>query len=90
MMSRKFLLFALIFTALFVFTIHTTWALPYTVTLDVSSIAGSEFELLFELFDNDFIIGNTSVLIDNVFISDCRNCRNKLADCSTKQGDETN
>jgi len=68
-MTKNWLLLTLIFTALFVFALPTTWALPYTVTLDVSSIAGSDFELLFELFDNDFII-NTSLLIDNVFISD--------------------
>ena len=43
---------------------------PFTVTVDISSIAGLDFELLFELFDNDGVIGNTSLLVDNVSIRD--------------------
>ena len=43
---------------------------PYTVTVDISSIAGSEFLLEFWVYDIDHFIGNTSLWIDNVFISD--------------------
>jgi hypothetical protein len=69
-MARNMLFSTLMFTVMFAFASAAAWAIPYTVTVDISSIAGSDFVLDFELFDDDFIIGNTSVLIDNVFISD--------------------
>ena len=43
---------------------------PFTVTVDISSITGLDFELEFLLFDIDGVIGNTSLLVDNVFIRD--------------------
>lgn len=69
-MYRKLLLCTLIFCVTFVFILPATWATPFTVTVDVSSIAGLEFELDVQLFNNDAIVGNSSVFVDNVFISD--------------------
>ena len=43
---------------------------PSTVTVDISSIAGLDFQLQFQLFDDDFVVGNTSLLVDNVSIRD--------------------
>jgi hypothetical protein len=55
---------------------QTASATPYRVTVDVSSVAGTDFELEFDLFDRDGtgVPGlpdpNSWLLIDNVFISD--------------------
>ncbi len=68
MTVRKKLFYLLVATL--GFTAPTAWAAPFTVSVDISSIGGSDFELLIELFDNDLVISNSSVLIDNVSIQD--------------------
>jgi len=45
-------------------------AVPYSVRTDISSISGSAFQLEFDLYDNNGTIGDSWVLIDNVFIGD--------------------
>ncbi len=70
MNRRKLLRYTLIGIALFVFALPTTWATPFTITLDISSLTGLNIELELDLFDNDGVLGNSYVLIDNVWIQD--------------------
>lgn len=46
----------------------TSWAdpYPYHASIDLSSIAGSDFELEVALYDNSGVIGDSYALIDNV------------------------
>ncbi|MBI1925101.1 hypothetical protein HYR99_12740, partial [Candidatus Poribacteria bacterium] len=70
MNRRKLLRYTLIGIALFVFALPTTWATPFPVTLDISSLTGLNIELELDLFDTDGILGNSYVLIDNVWVQD--------------------
>jgi hypothetical protein len=45
----------------------TAWAVPTQVSIDVSGISGSDFELDISLYDNSGVIGDTWVRIDDVF-----------------------
>lgn len=42
-------------------------AYPYMIKIDISSITGSDFELEFNLYDNNATLGDSYVLIDNIF-----------------------
>ena len=67
-MPQNQLLFTLIFIITVGFALSTTWATPYTVTLDISFLIGPDMELELSLFDNDAVLGNSYVLIDKVSI----------------------
>ena len=43
---------------------------PFWIEVDISSLAGSDFELEIDLYDNNGIIGDSWAFIDNVFIKD--------------------
>jgi len=43
-------------------------AIPYTATIDISSI-GENFQLALELYSNNGVPGDSYVLVDNIFIS---------------------
>jgi len=70
MKSRKMLHFTLIGIAFFVCISPTTWAEPFSVTVDISSLTGSDIELEFSLFNKNNVLGDSYVLVDNVFIRD--------------------
>ena len=70
MRPRNLLLCSLICITTFVLALPTTWAIPFSVTVDISSLTGADIELEFDLFDNDGTLGNSHVLIDNVSIQD--------------------
>ena len=69
MKKNLFIIIFLITTLLAFSWAQIASALPYHVTVDLSSVAGTDFELEFNLFDNDSTT-NSWILIDNVFISD--------------------
>ena len=76
MKKNLFIIIFLITTLLAFSWAQIVSALPYHVNVDISSVAGTNFELEFDLFDNDgtgvpgFGPPNSWLLIDNVFISD--------------------
>lgn len=53
---------------LFFLTVVTCFGTPYSIEVDVSSFAGSEFELELDLYDNSGIVGDSWAFIDNIFV----------------------
>jgi len=66
-MKRCFSIMTISFFLIFV-TAATAFAIPYWIEVDISSIAGSDFQLELDLFDNSEVVGDTWAFIDNVFI----------------------
>ena len=70
MQSRNVMLICLIRIVIFASLLSTAWADPFSVTVDISSVAKKDIELEFSLFNRDGNAGESYLLIDNVFIED--------------------